>query len=211
MGGGELLTANDLFYYIYGVLHVPAYRKKYAANLRKALPRIPIPETLEEFQVLAEAGKKLGKLHVNYEQAEEWPISFEKGGWEPAQGIQTVAWFQVGSRDMSHPRKARDKDQSRITYNDHITIQGIPEEAYDYMVNGKPAIAWVMKRQRIKTDKASQIVNDANRFAIETMKDPAYPLRLLAKVITVSMETLKIVKKLSEREFSWERREASPS
>ncbi len=81
-------------------------------------------------------------------------------------------------------------------------MQGIPEEAYEYMVNGKSAIAWVMERQRVKTDKKSQIVNDANRFAIETMQDPAYPLRLLAKVITVSLETVKIVDTLREIEFS---------
>ena len=81
-------------------------------------------------------------------------------------------------------------------------MQGIPEEAYEYMVNGKSAIAWVMERQRVKTDRKSQIVNDANRFAIETMQDPAYPLRLLAKVITVSLETVKIVDTLREIEFS---------
>ncbi len=206
------ISSDDLFYYIYSVLHVPSYRTKYAANLCKVLPRIPIPENLEEFRVLAEAGKKLGELHVDYEQAEEWPINFEKGGWEPpAKGPQHEAWFQVRDHAMKHPGKARDKDQSRIIYNDHITVQSIPSEAYDYMVNGKPAIAWVMERQRMKTANASQIVNDANRFAIETMKDPAYPLRLLAKVITVSTETLKIVKKLSEREFSWDRKEGSLS
>ena len=103
---------------------------------------------------------------------------------------------------MRHPGKARQKDQSRIIYNGHITVQGIPEEAYKYMVNGKSAIKWVMERQRVKTHKASGIVNDANRFSIETMQDPAYPLRLLAKVITVSLETIKVVKTLREIEFS---------
>ncbi len=103
---------------------------------------------------------------------------------------------------MRHPGKGRQKDQSKIIYNGQITVQGIPEEAYEYMVNGKSAIAWVMERQRVKTDRKSQIVNDANRFAIETMQDPAYPLRLLAKVITVSLETVKIVETLREIEFS---------
>ncbi len=103
---------------------------------------------------------------------------------------------------MHHPGKGQQKDQSKIIYNGQITVQNIPEEAYDYMVNGKSAIAWVMERQCVKTDKKSQIVNDANRFAIETMGDPAYPLRLLAKVITVSLETVKIVETLREIEFS---------
>ena len=103
---------------------------------------------------------------------------------------------------MKHPGTGRNKDRTQIIYNDYITIQNIPEEAYDYVVNGKSAIAWVMERQGVKTDKDSQIVNDANRFAIETMKDPAYPLRLLAKVITVSLETITIVDGLREIDFS---------
>ncbi len=103
---------------------------------------------------------------------------------------------------MRHPGKARQKDQSRIIYNSRITVQDIPEEAYSYMVNGKSAIKWVMERQRVKTDKKSGIISDANRFVIETMQDPAYPLRLLAKVITVSMETIKVVETLREIEFS---------
>lgn len=95
---------------------------------------------------------------------------------------------------MRHPKK----DRTRITYNPFITVKNIPEEAYGYMVNGKPAIAWVMERQCVKTDKSSGIVNDANRYALETMGDPAYPLRLLAKVIHISMETLSIVRSLPE-------------
>ncbi len=201
-GGGNSITADDLFYYIYGVLHVPSYREKYAANLRRELPRIPFPKDAQEFYFLAEAGRKLGELHVNYEDVREYPITFEEGGWEPANGRSPEAWFRVEDRPMRHPGKARQKDQSKIIYNGQITVQGIPEEAYDYMVNGKSAIAWVMERQRVKTDKKSQIVNDANRFAIETMGDPAYPLRLLAKVITVSLETVKIVDMLREIEFS---------
>lgn len=90
----------------------------------------------------------------------------------------------------------------QVVYNDNITVKDVPVEAYDYVVNGKSAIAWVMERQGVKIDKKSQIVNDANRFAIETMKDPAYPLRLLAKVITVSMETIKIVDGLVDIDFS---------
>jgi len=103
---------------------------------------------------------------------------------------------------MKHPGKARNKDMSQIIYNDYITVRGIPEGTYDYMVNGKSAIGWVMDRQGIKKDKASQIVNDANCFAIETMQDPAYPLRLLAKVITVSLKTIEIVEGLKDIDFS---------
>ena len=184
------------------MLHVPSYRKKYAANFRKELPRIPFPKDAKEFDFLTEAGKKLGELHVYYDEIDEWPISFEEGGWEPANGISPEGWFKLEDRPMRHPGKARQKDQSRIIYNSRITVQDIPEEAYSYMVNGKSAIKWVMERQRVKTDKKSRITSDANHFAIETMQDPAYPLRLLAKVITVSMETIKVVETLREIEFS---------
>ncbi len=195
-----IFSADDLFYYIYGVLHVPSYREKFAANLSKELPRIPLPKNSEQFWTLAEAGRKLGDLHVDYEDAQEYPIDFERGGWEPNDEINSEEWFRVVK--MKHPGTGRNKDRTQIIYNDYITIQNIPEEAYDYVVNGKSAIAWVMERQGVKTDKDSQIVNDANRFAIETMKDPAYPLRLLAKVITVSLETITIVDGLREIDFS---------
>ncbi|MXW82405.1 MAG: DEAD/DEAH box helicase [Rhodothermaceae bacterium] len=203
------VSTENLFNYIYGLLHAPSYRKKYAANFRKELPRIPIPESLEEFQMLSQAGKELGELHINYEEVKEYPINFEDGGWEPAIGIFPEAWFKLQNRPMRHPGKARNKDRTRIIYNEHIAVKGIPEEAYNYMMNGKPAIAWVMERQRAKTDGASQIINDANCFAIETMQDPSYPLRLLAKVITVSMETLRIVEKLRDNDYSWETWEAT--
>ena len=193
--GDEIISPEDLFFYIYGVLHVPHYRTRYANNLRIELPRIPLPKDAEQFRFLSEMGRELGELHVGYEEVEPYPIRFAKGGWEPRDEIQSENWFRVVK--MKHPSK----DLTQIVYNEHITIQDIPLEAYDYVVTGKSAIGWVMDRQCMKTDKTSQIVNDANRFAMETMKDPAYPLRLLAKVITVSMETNKIVGKLEGVEF----------
>ncbi len=196
-GVGPELTAGHLFQYVYGVLHVPAYRVKYAANLRKELPRIPVPEKLEEFWTLAQAGQRLGDLHTHYDAVEPWPIEFENGGWKPRAGCAAMEWFRVG-KPMRHPGSGRAKDRTRVRYNDYITVSGIPEEAYGYMVNGKPAIAWAMERQCVKTHKASGIVNDANRFALETMQDPAYPLKLLARVIRVSMDTLRIVSQLPE-------------
>ena len=97
---------------------------------------------------------------------------------------------------MKFAGKRPNLDKSTVIYNSNITITGIPLEAYDYVVNGKPALEWVMERQCVKTDPASGIVNDANRYAIETVGDPAYPLRLLQRVITVSLETMKIVRSL---------------
>jgi predicted helicase len=93
-------------------------------------------------------------------------------------------------------KNGKDKDRTTVIYNANITMQDIPREAYDYVVNGKPALEWVMERQVVKSDKDSGIVNDANRYAIETVGNPAYPLELFQRVITVSLETMKIVRSL---------------
>ena len=190
---GTDVFANDLFYYVYGALHVPGYGIRYSNNLRKELARLPVPDDADQFWSLTAAGRQLADLHVNFDDADEWDLHFEKGGWSPAIGTAKNHWFRV-EKPMRHPKK----DRTRITYNQFITVQNIPEEAYDYMVNGKPAIAWVMERQCVKTDKSSGIVNDANRYALETKGDPAYPLKLLAKVIHISLETLRIVRNLPE-------------
>jgi len=87
-------------------------------------------------------------------------------------------------------------DKTTVIYNHNITMTNIPLEAYEYVVNGKPALEWVMERQCVKTDKDSGIINDANDYANETMKNPAYPLELFQRVITVSLETMKIVRSL---------------
>ena len=187
---GDRITAEDLFYYVYGLLHIPAYQAKYQNNLKKELPRIPLPDDRYQFQVIAAAGRQLGDLHANYDAQKPWALQFEQGGWRPGD----ESWNRVGK--MKHPGRPRQKDRTRIIYNEHITVGGIPERAYDYVVNGKPAIGWVMERQCVKTDKKSGIVNDANRYAIETMGDPAYPLKLLARVIRISMDTLNIVERL---------------
>ncbi len=197
-GGGGILCADDLFYYIYAVLHVPAYRSRYAANLKKELPRIPPPQTIADFHTLASAGRALGDLHVNYVDAKPWVIDFEKGGWHPPEGIASEDWFRVRDKPMRHVGN----DRSRVKFNEHIVVSGIPTDAYDYMINGKPAIKWVMERQRVFTHKDSGIVNDANRYALETMHDPSYPLQLMAKVIHISMETNKIVEQLPEPEWN---------
>lgn len=99
---------------------------------------------------------------------------------------------------MRYGKKGKDKDLTTLHYNDRITLTGIPLEAYDYIVNGKPALDWVVERQCVKTDKdsGSGIVNDANDWAVETVGNPRYPLELFQRVITVSLQTMKIVRAL---------------
>lgn len=190
----EVITKDDLFYYVYGLLHSEEYRNRYADNLSKQLPRIPAVKKAVDFWALVEAGRKLGDLHCDYETADPYPVTFVRGDTSLAAPSDPEAFYRV--EQMKFAGKRPNLDKTTVIYNANITISDIPLEAYDYVVNGKPAIEWVIERQCVKTDKASGIVNDANRYAIETVGDPAYPLKLLQRVITVSLETMKVVRAL---------------
>jgi len=189
----EHITKEDVFYYIYGLLHSPEYREKYADNLSKELPRIPCVKKAEDFWAFSKAGRALAELHLNYETVQMYPATLEGDDGKLAPEAYRVVKMKYGKKKVDGKNV---NDLSTIQYNTRITVSGIPEEAYEYVVNGKSAINWVMERQCVKTDKKSGIENDANDWAIETMENPRYPLELLLRVITVSIETLKIVKSL---------------
>ncbi|MFQ0812711.1 damage-inducible protein [Brucella anthropi] len=191
---GEVITKDDLFHYVYGLLHSEDYRTRYADNLSKQLPRIPAVKKPTDFWAFVAAGRALGDLHVGYESVEPYPVTFKQGDLRLANIPNPEAFYRVTKMKFGGSGKAKDK--SVVIYNANITMQDIPLEAYEYIVNGKPALEWVMERQVVKTDKASGIVNDANRYAIETVGNPAYPLELFQRVITVSLETMKIVRLL---------------
>ncbi|MFO0640726.1 MAG: type ISP restriction/modification enzyme [Polyangiaceae bacterium] len=182
---GETITKEDLFYYVYGMLHSPDYRERYADNLGKELPRIPRVKTAADFWAFSKAGRALGELHVGYERVPEHAAKVE-GPASPTSAQYRVEKMRFG----------KGKDKSVVHYNELITVRDIPAEAYDYVVNGKPAVEWVMERQSVTTDKASGIVKDANAWATETVGDARYPLSLLLRVITVSLETMKVVRGL---------------
>jgi len=190
----ETITKDDLFYYVYGLLHSEDYRARFADNLSKQLPRIPAVKQAEDFWAFVEAGRKLGDLHCDYEQAEPYPATFARGDTSLAPPADPERFYRV--EQMKFAGKRPNLDKTTVIYNANITLTGIPLAAYEYVVNGKPALEWVIERQCVKTDKASGIVNDANCYAIETVGDPAYPLLLFQRVITVSLETMKIVKAL---------------
>jgi len=191
---GEMITKEDVFYYVYGLLHSEDYREAFADSLSKELPRIPTVKTAAEFWAFTNAGRTLGDLHVNYETVAPYPVVVAQGDLRLANIPDPEAFFRVTKMKFGGSGKA--KDRSTIIYNNNITITDIPEIAYDYVVNGKPAIEWVMERQAVKTDKTSGIVNDANRYATETIGDPRYPFELLCRVIIVSVETVKIFRNL---------------
>ncbi|MFC5066551.1 DEAD/DEAH box helicase [Flaviflagellibacter deserti] len=190
----ETISKDDVFYYVYGLLHSEEYRERYADNLSKQLPRIPLIKRAEDFWAFVDAGRKLGDLHVNFESVEPFPVTIKEGDLRLANIADAVAYYRV--EKMKFAGKRPNLDKTTVIYNPRITISGIPPEAYDYVVNGKPALEWVMERQCVKTDPASGIVNDANRYAIETVGDPAYPFELFRRIITVSLETRKIVRAL---------------
>lgn len=186
---GETIGKEDLFYYVYGLLHSPDYRERYADNLSKELPRIPCVKTATDFWAFSQAGRQLADLHLNYETVNPYPatVTGDTGKLMPAQ-------YRV--EKMKYGKQGKEKDLGTVHYNALITVSGIPLEAYEYVVNGKSAIDWVIERQCFKVDKDSGIVNDANDWAVETMGNPRYPLELLLRVVTVSVETVKIVKGL---------------
>ncbi|WFC40843.1 type ISP restriction/modification enzyme [Pseudoxanthomonas sp. SE1] len=191
---GEAISKEDLFYYIYGILHSPDYRERYADNLSKELPRIPRVRRAEDFWHFSKAGRALADLHLNYETVDKYPLTLQ------AKGPLTDADYRVEKMKFAKrkdPETGKSvNDRTTVIYNTKITLTGIPDAAWDYMVNGKAALDWVMERQAVRVDKASGIVNDANDWAIETMGNPKYPLELFQRVITVSLETQKIVNAL---------------
>ena len=190
----ESVSREDIFHYIYGLLHSEDYRSRFRANLSKELPRIPCVKPVEDYRAFRGAGKRLGELHVGYESVEPYLATIDAGG----KLLMTAPEELYRITKMRHPGSGRNKDRSTVIYNAHITIRDIPEAAWEYVVNGKPALAWVMQRQCVRTDKASGIVSDANRYAIETVGDPRYPLDLFLRIITVSLETMKVVRGLPE-------------
>jgi predicted helicase len=176
------------------MLHSSDYRDRYAENLTKELPRIPAVKSAESFRAFVQAGRKLGELHIGYEEVEPYPVIIAQGDLRLAHIDDPESYFRV--EQMKFAGKRPKLDKTTVIYNANITMTGIPLDAYEYVVNGKPALEWVMERQSVKIDKASGIVNDANRYAIETVGDPAYPLLLFQRVITLSLETMKIVRSL---------------
>jgi predicted helicase len=190
----ESITEDDLFYYVYGLLHSPDYRDRFADTLSKELPRIPPVKRAEDFWRFVAAGRKLADLHCDFDRADPWPVTIAQGALELAYIPDPVKFFRV--EKMKFGGKRPNVDRTTVIYNPNITMTGIPLEAYDYVVNGKPALEWVMERQCIKTDPGSGIVSDANAFANEAMGDPAYAFKLFCRIITVSLETMKIVRSL---------------
>ncbi len=194
---GSKVGKEDIFYYVYGILHSPEYRTAFASDLKKSLPRLPLVDSADDFWAFSKAGRALAELHLNYETVEPYKGCLLVYGANTNRGDSInyrVEKMRFGKLDSKIP------DKTKIHYNQHITIEGIPLEAYDYVVNGKSAIEWIMERYAVTINKDSGIRNDPNDWAAEH-NDEKYILNLLLRIITVSLETMKIIYTLPKLKF----------
>ena len=172
----ESISKWDIFHYVYALLHHPVYRERYRANLKRDLPRLLYTP---DFWAFAKAGQRLGEIHIGYEDVPEYQLTFIENREVP------IDW-RVEKMKLS-------KDKTQLVYNDFLTLEGIPAKAFHYRLGNRSALEWVIDQYRIKTDKRSGIVNDPNRE-----DDPRYVVKLIGKVIAVSLETVEIVERLPD-------------
>jgi predicted helicase len=172
----DSITKWNIFHYTYALLHHPVYQTRYAANLKRELPRIPFAP---DFHAFAQAGKRLAELHVDYEKQPEYPLEMIENPNVPL--------------DWRVERMRLSKDKTQIIYNDFLTLAGIPAEVFEYRLGNRSALDWVIDQYQVSTDKRSGITNDPNR-----LDDPQYIVRLIGQVLTVSLETVKIVSGLPD-------------
>ena len=182
------LSLDDTFAYVYGLLNSRDYQEKYANDLKKDLARIPIVKQKDKY---VEVGKALMNLHINYEEVPVYDgVNIE---------ISDQPSYKVTKMKFAKKRDENGKsinDRSTIIYNSNITILNIPEKAYQYMVNGRSAIEWIMDQYQIKTDKKSGITDDPNDYS----NDEKYIFNLLLRIINVSMQTVDLINSLPKFE-----------
>lgn len=182
----QSIGKDDIFCYVYGVLHSPEYKQRFAADLKKMLPRIPFAK---DFRAFCDAGRKLGEWHLNYETIEPYPLTEEQKSID----LDPSGFYRVVK--MYFGKKEGKPDKSVIIYNGNLTLRGIPLEAYEYVVNGKPAIEWIIERYQDKPDPVSGIRNNPNDWCAE-QGNPRYIVDLIKRIVRVSVESADIVKSL---------------
>lgn len=206
---GSKVTKEDIFYYVYGFLHNKEYRETFANDLKKMLPRLPLVENVKDFWAFSKAGRALAELHLNYEKIKPYPGVIVRFDTIPQNELETglsgkqMETINYKVQKMRFPKKDQ---KDTIIYNHQITVSEIPLKAYDYIVNGKSAIEWIMERYQITTHKESGIVNNPNDWADE-VGNPRYILDLLLSIINVSVQTVDIVNSLPTLTFDMETQE----
>jgi len=204
---GPEVTKDDVFYYVYALLHSPEYRTRYGADLKKSLPHIPRVASQEDFVAFTTAGRGLADLHLDYESVEPTPLRLVVDGQEvPWDLRETISPSLLHVEKMRYDRLQGNKkqaDKTSIVYNEHVTTSGIPVQAQDYLLGSRSGLDWLLDRYLVKTDKASGIVNDPNDWMAEgagggptASAQPRYLLDLIARITTVSVRTQEIVASL---------------
>ncbi|MGN5734704.1 DEAD/DEAH box helicase [Arthrobacter psychrochitiniphilus] len=185
---GVAVSKDDIFFYVYGLLHSPDYRTEFAADLKKMLPRIPKVPGAEKFMAFSQAGRDLSALHIGYEQQKPFSLT------EVETAVVPVGddYAKYAVKKMKYGGKAGAWDKSRIIYNAQVTLEGIPEDAQRYMLGARSGLDWILERYQVKTDKASGIVNDPNDWSREHGQ-PRYIIDLIGRIVAVSLETNRIV------------------
>ena len=205
---GPEVTKDDVFYYVYALLHSPEYRTRYGADLKKSLPHIPLVASREDFVAFTTAGRGLADLHLDYESVEPTPLGLAVDGQDvPWDLRETIPPSMLHVDKMRYARVRQDgrlqDDKTSIVYNEHVTISGIPIQAQDYLLGSRSGLDWLLDRYRVSTHKASGIVNDPNDWMAEgagggptASAQPLYLLDLIARITTVSVQTQEIVNSL---------------
>ena len=201
------ITKWDIFYYVYGLLHHPGYRERYALDLKRNLPRIPFAPTSSPSPFMGEgaggwgfwpfsrAGAQLADLHLNYESADRYELEWQSTRKPVSYRVEKM--LPKGKVDSS---EGAYKVYSTLKYNDTLTLHEIPERAFAYRLGNRSALDWIVDQYRVKTDKRSGITHDPNGYS----DDPQYILKLIERVITVSLRTVDIVEKLAKLPFRLE-------
>lgn len=212
---GASITKRDIFHCIYAILHKPDYRTKYAANLRRDLPRIPFPASFKAFHAYAQAGERLAELHVNYESVPEYPdlqwsgaedFLKKKRGMEERRAFFALGYEKMKLRGTKPDGAGTLPATLTLDYNSNLSITNIPRAVLEYKLGTRSALEWLVERYCVSVDavkeqadgtkRGSGIVNDPNRSA-SMLEEPEYVARLVGRVVAVSMETLALVRGLA--------------
>ena len=182
----DSITKDDIFDYVYGILHASSYMEQFAYDLSRELPRIPFAP---DFRAFAEAGQLLADLHLNYDTCEQYPDLKVEPITPSLLWEEKPEHFRLGTRAM---RFADKEAKTTLTINEHVCLSGIPEEAHRYVVNGRTPLEWFIDRYKIKKDTDSGIINDPNGW----FENPRDLITTIERIVYISVESTRIIENL---------------